>query len=161
MIYRMRSMLLLFLSFGMSAVVAAEQMIEIRQGWVRLVPPVSQSTAAYFSIHNHGSQDDELVSVSSPVARKTMLHGTIIENGVARMVNNGPLKVPAQGEVSLTVGGMHLMLMQLKKPLQDQDTVMLHFQFKHAGMVMLDLPVETQAPVHVMDATEMSHHAHH
>lgn len=144
-----------------SAAASGSSPISVTNAWVRLVPPVASNSAAYFSIHNHSEQADTLLAVSSPVAGHTTLHGTELRNGMMRMVEAGPLTIPAQGTVTLDTGGLHLMLMKLRQPLQANTTVMLHLEFEKAGSVMVEALVAEQAPESAAKAPVSSHDHHH
>lgn len=65
-----------------------------------------------------------------------MLHGNVIENGVARMSPAEALEIPAGGEVVLAPkSAYHLMIMGLKQPLAEGDTFPVTLIFEHAGKV--------------------------
>ena len=65
---------------------------------------------------------DRLTGVSTPVAGTAELHQTINENGVLRMrpVSDG-MALPPGHAVTFAPGGLHVMLMDLKRPLTQGD----------------------------------------
>ena len=42
-----------------------DKKIMIHNPWVRAVPPVSETSAAYMMLMNHGDKDDQLLSVKA------------------------------------------------------------------------------------------------
>ncbi len=47
--------------------------------------PVAKSGAVYFSIMNHGADDDVLVSISTPIATSAEVHETKMDGDVMQM----------------------------------------------------------------------------
>lgn len=120
---------------------AAELQIEIKDGWVRLPPPGAPA-AAYFTVHNHG-EATILRDVHSPLAGMSMIHGTEHENGMAKMRHVDSLPVGRGGVIQLAPGGLHVMLMRLKQPLQEGQQVPLVLQFD-GGEKHISLPVQNR-----------------
>ncbi len=105
--------------------------IDVRDAWARVTVPGQMASAAYFTIANSGGKD-VLLSVSSPSA-KASLHSTSMDNGVMRMRPLESLEVPAGSRVALKPGGTHVMLMDLKAPLQGGSTITLDLKFERSG----------------------------
>jgi copper(I)-binding protein len=63
-----------------------------------------------------------------------------------RMREAGPLEVPANGKLTLAPGGLHIMLMGLKKPLAAGSSFPLTLQFEKAGEVKVEVQVESAIP---------------
>ena len=107
--------------------------ISISGAWSRATVAGQSSAAAYFSVTNKGDGDDRLLSVSAPMG-KAMLHSTTItEQGVMEMRPMKDLPVPAHSTVTLKPGGMHVMIMNVKKPLQAGDSYNLQLRFDRSG----------------------------
>jgi len=104
--------------------------LEMKNGWVRLVPPVSDSSAAYLTLANPADNPVTIVGVDSDAADMTMLHGMRMENGRMVMFALERLEVPAHGEVSLSPGANHVMLVGLKGALAEGEEV--HLTLKYA-----------------------------
>ncbi len=51
-----------------------EKKIMVHNPWVRVVPPVSETSAAYMMLINHGNKDDQLLSVKSSIAKVIEIH---------------------------------------------------------------------------------------
>jgi periplasmic copper chaperone A len=71
------------------------------------------------TFRNTGDQLEELVGISTPVAAHSEVHEMTLEGGVMKMGPAGPLEIPPGGELHLEPGGMHIMLMQLRQPLEE------------------------------------------
>lgn len=117
------------------------------------VPPVSRVAAAYLVIDNASTLADTLVSVESAAAQVVELHDSTVVDGKRQMTPMQSFSLPAQGQLALTRGGKHLMLINLKKPLQKGELVPLALTFKQMGLV------QVQARVVALDH-ESSRHAH-
>ena len=99
--------------------------------------------AAYMTIRNIGVIPDKLIGASSPMAGKIEFHETLIDNGVAKMRQLNQILISPNTSVDLKPGGLHLMLMGLKKPIVAGDKFGIILKFEKAGDVPLELPVNT------------------
>ena len=100
------------------------------EAWARPSVAGQRNGAAYATISNRGDGADRLVAAAAPeAARMAMLHSTTVENGVARMRMIEGLDVPAHGQVAMTPGATHIMLIGLHRPLQGGDSLRLRLTF--------------------------------
>jgi copper(I)-binding protein len=106
--------------------------------------PGQSSSAAYFTIRNTGGPD-RLMSVSSRDAGPS-LHSTTIDNGVMRMRPLEAIEIPANSKVELKPGGVHLMLMGLKRPLEAGSSVPLDLKFEKSGERHVSIAVRSDTP---------------
>lgn len=125
-------------SFLFAGLTFAQPKIEVKDAWVREVPPTSKMSAAYMVIENKGKEADRLVDASNNVSEITEIHETV--EGKMRRVK--AVEVPAGGKVELKPGGLHIMLINLKKPLKEGDTVELTLKFEKSGEVKVQAPVK-------------------
>lgn len=101
------------------------------------------SSAAYFGVKNQGASDDTIVSVSSEVAKHTEIHDMKMENDVMRMFKVDGVVVPAGQTLTFgTNNKLHVMLMELVKPLNVGDKFTLTIEFEKAGKVPVEVWVE-------------------
>ena len=114
---------LLAVTSGAWAQSPAKPGIVVDNVWARATPGNAQTGAAYLSITNTGTAPDRLLSVSSTVAEKAELHENKTENGIMKMRPKAPVSLKPGETVTLKPGGDHLMLMGLKQPLKEGDTV--------------------------------------
>ena len=122
--------------------------IKIEGAWARPSPKMAAAGAAYMTIRNTGGEADRLISGQTPAANVIELHETLIdENGVMKMrPKEGGIEAPAGGSAELHPGGMHIMLINLKKPLETGDVIPLTLTFEKSGEMTIDVPVAEQAP---------------
>jgi copper(I)-binding protein len=123
------------------------------------------SSAAYLSITNHGSKADRLLAVESGLARKTELHTMDVINGVMKMRQiDGGIAIPAGKTIQLAPGGLHVMLVGLKAPLNADDSYQVTLVFETAGKVKLTGIAKRPAdlkmpPAHSSDAHSSDAHS--
>ncbi len=93
----------------------------------------SDAAAVYVTLHNDGGAD-ELIAVSSDAAARVTLHGP-------DMAPSGDLRMKAGADTRLEPGGSHIMLENLRAPLQPGDEVRVQLRFEHAAPIDLTVPV--------------------
>lgn len=104
--------------------------------------PAGGTSAAYMVLVNRGGAGDRLVSASTDVAEVVELHESKMVDNVMKMEPvAGGIPVPANGQVELKPGGLHVMLIGLKRDLAAGETVRLTLKFERAGEVTVDAPV--------------------
>ena len=97
---------------------------------------MAKSAAGYVVIANEGSADDRLIAVETPVAAVAELHTTEHgADGVARMIRQDGITIPAGDIVALEPGGFHIMLMGLTRPLTEGELHPVTFIFERAGRI--------------------------
>lgn len=113
--------LLLTILTAAPAVARAELMIE--GGWVRMPPPNARSVAAYGTLVNGGDEPLTVADVRSPAFAMGMLHRTVIEDGISRMVHLGAVSLAPGERFELAPGGAHVMLMRPEGPVAEGSTI--------------------------------------
>ena len=111
-----------------------ENKIKIIDPWVR---PSSEkmATALYFTVENTGSSADTLFKAISDVAEKVEIHETYSEGDMMGMRKTSMLVIEGNSSFQLKPGGYHIMLMKLKKDLNDGEEVEVLLNFKQAGEI--------------------------
>lgn len=104
-------------------------------------PVSTDEAAAYLTIRNETPQEDTLIAVASDVAVRAEVHETMGEGEMRHMMSVPSLVLPARGEVKLTPGAHHVMLLQLRKKLVPNDTVTLYLSLARAGAIHVRAPV--------------------
>lgn len=110
--------------------------MEIQNARVRAVPPGVRVSAAYVIIKNNSDQPDRLVAVHiAGVSGHAEIHETTVDDaGVMRMRElSAGVTIPAKDAVDFTPGGLHIMLMGLRREPQAGQTFELEFEFERAG----------------------------
>ena len=115
--------------------------MDVIDGWVREAPPTSRVLAAYMRIINLTEGDLTVTGITSPDFEAADLHRTVVEDGVARMLPVPELTIPAGGSITLEPGGLHLMLFDPVRPLQQGDSVTLVLHRSDDICITLSVPV--------------------
>jgi copper(I)-binding protein len=118
----------------------------VSNAWIRLMPPIASSTAAYFILENQSDKAIEIVNISTAIAKKATLHDTIVENDMATMVPLKTLKIAGGDKVVFAPGGKHLMIMGLIEKLAENKEVSLHFKLKNAEEIIATMKVYKNNP---------------
>ena len=114
--------------------------IQIEHAWSRAAMQ-GRIGVVYLTIIDHGAVD-HLTGVSSPLADKAELHESFSEGGVSKMRPVASLALDKDKPVVLAPGGYHIMLMNLKRPLNQGDTFPLTLTFANAGQVTVQVAVQ-------------------
>lgn len=130
--------------------------IRVTQAWTRQTAPGQSVAGGFMTIANQTNAEDRLISAESPAADKVELHSMSMDGGIMRMrpVPEG-VAIAAHATATLAPGGLHLMLIGLKKPIAD-GMVPVTLRFAKAGTVSVSLMVEP-----VGAAAPEDHHGHH
>lgn len=130
--------------------------LTLGEGWVRTAPPVASMWAGYGVLRNAGTAPVEIRALASPQFAAVELHEVVHEHDVARMRRIAQPVVPAHGELRLTPGGLHLMLMHPTGGLRAGGHVDLVVE-ACAEPLRVRLPIRDGAP----DGEAADDHAHH
>lgn len=114
-----------------TAAVAQTGQIEVTNAWARATPGGAAIGAAYLTIVSPVA--DRLIGASSPVAKNAELHTMTMQGGIMKMRPIAGINLPAGKAVTLSPGGMHIMLTGLTAPLKEGQNFPLTLSFKKAG----------------------------
>lgn len=114
----------------------------IEHPWSRELPVDLPGGAAYFTVHNQGSEADRLVGVSSPRAQKSELHSQAAKDGMMDMQHAPVIDIPAHAELIFQPGANHVMLSGMDQPLKAGEQFPLMLEFEKAGKVEVQVKVE-------------------
>ena len=104
--------------------------VSVDDPYVRAVPPVVKTTAAFMQLKNSDSTERFLVAASTPIAGAVELHMHVKDGEMMRMRQIPHIHLPAEKQVSLQPGGLHIMLFDLKRTLEPGETVPLTLIFE-------------------------------
>ena len=99
-------------------------------------------------VQNLGQQDDQLLSVSTGIARATEMHEMKVENDMMRMRQVSAIDIPAGASVDMNKGsgsGYHLMVLGVSRPLKAGEHFTLTLNFRHAGSQDVQVQVQDVA----------------
>lgn len=117
---------------------------EILAGWVRTPPGGRDVTAGYLTLRA-GTEDDQLVAASSPIATRVEIHTMEDDGEVMRMRQVEAIDLPAGTDVSLAPGGDHLMFFGVDTAaLGGEAEVTL--EFASGATATVRLPLSASAP---------------
>ena len=114
---------------------------------VREVPPGSPATAAFMTLHNASDAPVRLVEAGNDLTPHTELHNHVVIEGVMQMRQVEHIEVPANGNVALAPGGLHLMLIGLESTVREGDEVALTLTFDNGETLELTAPVQPVMPM--------------
>lgn len=122
--------------------------VKIEGAWARATAPGQEVAAAYMKLTS--AEDLTVVKVESPAADFVEIHKMSMNNGTMEMRMLEELKLPAGQTVKLEPGGFHLMLIDLKKPLQDGAQVHFNLHLKDGkgktSLQSVDVPIKKSRP---------------
>lgn len=141
--------------FGSNGLLAADIVIE--DAWVREAPPNAKILAAYMTINNSGEEKDSLLSVDSNCCKKIEIHQSVVKDGQAKMIQRKSLLIPAEANINLEPGGLHLMLINPRKfhrnKMREGNEVEMTFNFATHEAITIKAKIKK--------VTGADPHAHH
>jgi copper(I)-binding protein len=114
--------------------------IAVEGPWARAAGATA-NTAAYLVLRNRGPAGDALIAARSGAADAVELHRSSMDGGVMRMRPVERIDVPAQGQMALEPGGLHVMLIGLRQDLPAGASLTVTLVFEQAGEVDVAVPV--------------------
>lgn len=115
--------------------------VRVENAWARLVPPVSEHSAAYMRLVNDGDAERRVVAAATDRFQRVEIHESVDRDGVARMEHRDAIVIPPGGTAVLAPGGYHLMLMRRAgEPLQEGEIVSLELELDDGST----LPVQVE-----------------
>ena len=115
------------------------QGMEVRDAWAR---PAARggNGAVYFVIRS--SAADEIVGVTSDVAEAVEMHESKMSGDVMEMHQLESVPLPAGEDVTFEPGGLHIMLIGLKRELKLGDVFEITFRFKNHEDLKVSVAVQ-------------------
>ncbi|MBW3695422.1 copper chaperone PCu(A)C [Vibrio sp. T187] len=124
--------------------------------YARAMPPSSVTSAVFTTLMNHSDKDRTLVSATTPAAGKVELHDVIKDGDVMKMRQVQEIKIPANSNVVLKPGSLHIMLFNLDKRLEEGQSIDLTLTYANGETQTLQAPVKK-----VMSGMKKMDHSHH
>ena len=116
--------------------------IQIEDPWVRAVPPNANNSAIFLDLRNESEQLRKLVKVHSEVAERVELHTTKDEDGMLRKQRLEEVLIPALETQSFHPGGIHIMLIGLRSPLEVGSVIELELVYADQSKETISVPVD-------------------
>ena len=106
---------------ALCAALPAAAQTTVSDAWVRGTVAQQKVTGAFMTLTS--AQGGKLLSATSPAAGVVEVHEMAMEGNTMKMRAVPVLDLPAGKAVQLKPGGFHVMLIDLKQPLKEGDTV--------------------------------------
>lgn len=114
----------------LGAASAVHAQVRVDGAWARATVPSQSATGAFMRLT--ADKDVVLIGVSSPVARVVEVHEMSMDKDIMRMRAVAQLPLKAGQTNELKSGGLHIMMMGLKKQIKVGEVVPLTLSFKAA-----------------------------
>jgi hypothetical protein len=99
--------------------------IQVDDAWIAANPPGSRVAAMYLTLTNTGDEPITVTSIEVDGVPRVMIHETIEENGQLKMRHRGSLRLDAGETITMSPGGLHVMLMGSGQFVVDQQVELL------------------------------------
>ncbi len=121
--------------------------------WARATVAGQNMGGAFVTLTS--DRDAQLIGATSPVAEKMELHTMKMEGEKMLMAQVSSIPLPANTQVQLKPGSLHLMFMGLKQPLAEGQTVPITLKIQLSSGYVETLTI--QAPVKSLAHSVMHH----
>ena len=124
---------------------AQAQLPEVKDYWLQAAPPNATVMAAYGILNNTSNKDMILVDAYSPAFAMTMIHQSIVVDGVAKMIHQDELVIKPYDKLTFKPGSYHIMLMQPKFKINKGDEIKINLIYKQGNKKIVQelwFPVE-------------------
>ncbi|WP_348945937.1 copper chaperone PCu(A)C [Chitinibacter sp. FCG-7] len=114
--------------------------LNIHHPWARTTVNAARNAGVFMQIRS--KQDDQLLQASSDLAERVEIHSMKVVDGIMQMRPLPQLEIKANSETHLAPGGYHIMLLGLKRALQEGEKFPLTLHFAKAGQSVVEVKVE-------------------
>lgn len=122
---------------------AAQETLSASEGWVELPADGASEARAFVVVKNPTMYDAYLVAASTEAAGEVEFRRAS-DDGSSTAV--AEVTVPAYGSVSMAPGGLFIALSDLKRPLEENDTVTLTIRTDSPVRLEVEAVVRSSAP---------------
>ncbi len=156
----MKKLICLLLGFTAFAALAAEISFSAKEGWIRAAPPGARALAGYAVLGNESKQLLRIVDASSSAFEAVVFHESYEAEGIARMRARSTLEIPAEGSLTLSPGGLHLMLLRPTRPISEGASIIVDLINDEGDPLPIVLRVRKGGQAEI-DGNDHDHHQHH
>lgn len=121
---------------------ATSKGVTVAHPWARATPGGATVGVAFMEIRTEPGTADKLVSASSPAAGRVEIHTHIKDGDVMKMRRVDSLDLEPGNSRVLRPSGEHIMMFDLKQPLNEGDLIRLTLVFEKAGAIEVEGTVE-------------------
>ncbi|MEZ9657413.1 copper chaperone PCu(A)C [Vibrio splendidus] len=130
--------------------------VMVHDAYARATPPSAVNSAVFTTLMNHSDKERSIIAATTPAAGKVELHDVIVDGDVMKMRQIQQITIPANGEVVLKPGSLHIMLFDLKDGLKEGEQIEMTLTFANGETQTFDAPVKK-----VMSGMKKTDHDHH
>ncbi len=115
--------------------------ISVKHAYIRSSIPGSTISSSYMVIENKGEKTVTLLGANSKISPRIEIHQHSMSDGMMRMRQLNSIDIHAKQSIVLQPSGLHLMLFDVKKPLQAQQKIELTLNFSNRSPFIIKVPV--------------------
>ena len=119
-------------------------MITVEDAFARASIPGMPMAAAFLQIRNKDKVEHLITGASSPVATNVELHGHVEVGGMMRMRQMQHIHLKPGAVKTLKPGGLHVMLIGLKRALVEGETLSLTLELEDGRQMTLSVPIKSR-----------------
>jgi copper(I)-binding protein len=123
------------------AVTGVENMGESSQSSDQKQPSMGMNGAVYMVLRNNGDAEDKLLYIKGDIAQSIELHISEMKDGIMSMHPVDGVEVPPKEQVEFKPGGLHVMLIGLRRDLNPGDQINLVLVFEKNGEIPITVEV--------------------
>lgn len=109
---------------------AQEQTTKLTNYWLQAAPPNASVMAAYGELNNTNDKDIIIVDAYSPAFAMTMIHQSVVVDGVAKMIHHDEIIIKPHEKLVFKPGSYHIMLMQPQFKINKGDLIKINLIYK-------------------------------
>lgn len=118
-----------------------KSLISVEHAYIRGLIPGSTVTSSYMVIENKGQKTVTLLGASSKISPRIEIHQHSMSDGMMRMRQLDSIDIKTNQRIVLQPSGLHLMLFDVKRPLQAQQKIELTLNFLNQSPVTILVPI--------------------
>ncbi len=135
-------------TFALALLIAAPPVLAgggdvvIEDAWSRASIGTSRPGVAYMTLRNTGAEPVVVTGLRTDLAMMPMIHATTTDaQGVTRMSHMEAVEIAAGEAVALEPGGLHVMLMDLQRPMVEGESYTLSVIFADWTEASVEVPI--------------------
>jgi copper(I)-binding protein len=141
------------------AAITAQAQVEVSDAWARATGQGQKTTGVFMNLT--AKKATRLVGVKADLTNSAEVHEMKMDKDVMKMQAVKALDLPAGQTVALKPGSYHVMLMDLKEPVDEDSHVVLTLLFEDAAGVKTQQEVHAVARKMAMGGKDKAQHGEH
>ena len=114
----------------------------VEGAWSRASIGTSRPGVAYMTLRNTGAEPVVVTGLRTDLAMMPMIHATTTDaQGVTRMSHMEEVEIAPGGTVALEPGSLHVMLIDLQRPMVEGESYTLSVVFDDGEEVSVEVPI--------------------